>query len=319
MLSVALCTYNGARHIREQLNSILNQTLGVDEIVVCDDGSTDETLSIIERFRTTTNTCIRIYQNEKNLGVCANFQKAVDLCQGDIVFFSDQDDIWYTNKTETIIRYFDSHADKSVVFSNADLIDEQNAAFQQPSNTLWDYIFHDFSRQQFDNHLEFECFLMDNHATGATMAARKSFLNANKFLPLCRGFVLHDYAIAFTAVMKGELGYLPDRLMQYRIHHDQHSGIANGTTEEKYNSPLDPIYPEQSAIDMITDPHFTARYKFLDFRQKTKYQIAGPINILWNVGKYYSFYTDTASRAMGHDIKTSMLHSLSRFKKKIHG
>ena len=79
MLSVALCTYNGEKYIREQIESIINQTMLVDEIVVCDDGSTDDTLNVIKQINAETPVNIRIYQNETNLGVCANFQKAVKL------------------------------------------------------------------------------------------------------------------------------------------------------------------------------------------------------------------------------------------------
>lgn len=79
-ISVALCTYNGSKYIEEQLRSILNQTMQVDEIVICDDGSRDDTIQIIEEVKKEALTDIRIYRNETNLGVCANFQKAVDLC-----------------------------------------------------------------------------------------------------------------------------------------------------------------------------------------------------------------------------------------------
>ena len=79
-LSVALCTYNGAKYIEEQILSIMNQTMPVDEIVVCDDGSTDETLQIINRIKEKSRVEIRVFCNDTTLGVCAIFQKAVDLC-----------------------------------------------------------------------------------------------------------------------------------------------------------------------------------------------------------------------------------------------
>ena len=105
MISVALCTYNGAQFIREQLNSILCQTTNVDEIVICDDGSSDDTLSIINSYCSKTDI-IRVYQNQDKLGVSKNFQKAIDLCHGDLIFLSDQDDIWQANKVQTFVDYF---------------------------------------------------------------------------------------------------------------------------------------------------------------------------------------------------------------------
>lgn len=120
--SVAMCTYNGAKYIREQLDSILNQSHLVDEIVICDDGSIDETIEIIKRIKRNTAIPISIYINEPHLGVNLNFEKAIKLCQGDIIFLSDQDDIWEENKVDTIIGYFSTHEDKNVVFGDAVLI-----------------------------------------------------------------------------------------------------------------------------------------------------------------------------------------------------
>ncbi|MDO9153719.1 MAG: glycosyltransferase [Paludibacter sp.] len=85
MISVALCTYNGEKFIEEQLNSILNQTLPVEEIVICDDGSTDNTLNIINLFEQ-NNRNIKVFRNKNNLGTIKNFEKAISLTSGDIIF-----------------------------------------------------------------------------------------------------------------------------------------------------------------------------------------------------------------------------------------
>lgn len=99
MLSVVLCTYNGAPYLPEQLDSILAQTLRPDEIVVQDDGSTDGTLSILERYAA-THPCIRLFRNEGEHGVNANFFSAMAKAQGDFIAISDQDDIWLPHKLE---------------------------------------------------------------------------------------------------------------------------------------------------------------------------------------------------------------------------
>lgn len=317
MLSVALCTYNGERYIQQQLESILWQTLPVDEIVVCDDGSTDQTLSLLHSVADGSTVSIRVYRNDTHMGVCANFQKAVDLCQGEIIFLCDQDDVWFPEKTSSIVNFFRQHPDKSVIFTNADLIDETGEPLPPPSNELWDYFFHDFSKQQFDSHLEFECFLMDNHATGATMAARKCFLQQNPFLPLCNNSILHDYAIAFTAVMKRQIGYLDTKTLQYRIHDRQHSGIPFGTNERLYSSPFDAIFAGREALAMISDSHYKGRARFLDFRRATKYRISGPIAVMLQWRKYKTFYSSSASRIMRHDILTSLSHTRSRLRRLI--
>ena len=115
-VSVAMCTYNGALYIEEQLRSILAQTVPVNEIVICDDGSTDATISVIEKVRKDVERLgmrLLLKENRTPLGVNANFEKAMGLCSGDIIFLSDQDDVWESNKVETIKRYFEEHPKKS--------------------------------------------------------------------------------------------------------------------------------------------------------------------------------------------------------------
>src|SRR3954454_9678676 len=94
-VSVALASYNGARFIDEQLASLAAQTRPPDELVVCDDGSTDDTLDHVERFAATAPFEVRIVRNAENLGFSGNFQRVLALVRGDIVFICDQDDIWY--------------------------------------------------------------------------------------------------------------------------------------------------------------------------------------------------------------------------------
>lgn len=98
MNSVAMCTYNGEKYIKEQLESIIHQTLPPDEIIICDDGSNDHTISAIKETMRVWRGSWMLVQNEKNLGYKKNFQKAISLCQGDIIYLSDQDDVWDLHK-----------------------------------------------------------------------------------------------------------------------------------------------------------------------------------------------------------------------------
>ena len=86
MISVAMTSYNGEKYIEEQIESILNQTVKIDEIIIVDDGSIDGTIDLIKKYDVT------LVQNEKNIGYKENFKKAMSLCHGDIIFLCDQDD-----------------------------------------------------------------------------------------------------------------------------------------------------------------------------------------------------------------------------------
>lgn len=123
-ISIAMATYNGAKYIQEQLDSFLYQTLQPDELVVCDDGSTDTTLIILEAFRKQAPFVVHIYRNESNLGHMKNFEKALSLCIGDIIFLSDQDDVWFNNKLFEMVTVLDMRPDIFVLQTNMVLAGE---------------------------------------------------------------------------------------------------------------------------------------------------------------------------------------------------
>ena len=223
MISVALCTYNGEKYIASQIESILNQSLPVDEIVVCDDGSSDSTLDILNAIKDSCAIKIHIHQNKTNLGVCANFEQAISLCQGDVIFLSDQDDIWKPNKVQTVVSWFSQNKGKAAVFTDAILITEDNKSFID--KTLWECIgFNKKMRKYFDKGLDLESFFI-NKATGATMAIRKEL--HFPYAQYCNNDnVLHDYCLALKALDNSSLGYIDKPLIQYRIHGNQQAGIS---------------------------------------------------------------------------------------------
>ena len=100
-VSVAIATYNGERFLREQLDSLYSQTRVPDEIVVCDDRSTDGTKDILEEYHQKYG--LTYYINDTNLGVNKNFEKAIRLCSGDYVAICDQDDVWMPHKIQTCL------------------------------------------------------------------------------------------------------------------------------------------------------------------------------------------------------------------------
>lgn len=129
MISIAMATFNGAKYLKDQLESFVNQSRNPDEVIICDDCSTDETLAIIERFKKVAPFDVTIVKNEKNLGYTKNFEKAISLCSGDLIFFSDQDDYWNVDKIEVIEKVFINHPDKLLVIHDGELVDEALISF----------------------------------------------------------------------------------------------------------------------------------------------------------------------------------------------
>lgn len=222
MISVALCTYNGEKYITQQLESIANQSHPVDEIVVCDDRSTDNTIQLVDEFsKQHPEIKTTIIINETNIGVRLNFEKALNLCNGDIKFLSDQDDIWYPNKVETVVKYFNTNKNISVVFTNADLIDSENNPYSEYD--LFDCVgLDDYGLQLCDDGYFLNIFLTNGRVYGTTMAIRNDVVcNFNYPTKL-----YHDYIISIEAIINNSLGYIREPLMHYRIHKEQTSGIG---------------------------------------------------------------------------------------------
>lgn len=172
-LSVAMCTYNGAQYLQEQLDSIAGQSRLPDELVVCDDGSTDVTLEILEDFQKGASFPVKIYRNETNLGPIKNFEKAIMLCSGDIIALSDQDDVWMPQKLEKFKKALKDHPNAGYVFSNALLVDEM---LRPLGSTIWEIVsFTARQRRRFGQGHQLEVLLNYNVVTGATMAFRAEF------------------------------------------------------------------------------------------------------------------------------------------------
>lgn len=103
-ISIAMATYNGAKYIREQLQSLANQTLLPYELVVTDDGSTDNTLAIVEQFAKHAPFAVHVSPNPQRLNFANNFMRAASLCTGDWIAFCDQDDVWHEDKLKLVAR-----------------------------------------------------------------------------------------------------------------------------------------------------------------------------------------------------------------------
>jgi glycosyltransferase involved in cell wall biosynthesis len=220
-LSASLLTYNGAAYIKKQLDSMLRQTKKIDEIVICDDGSTDDTIQIIKAYQAQYPGIIHLYQSEKQLGSTKNMERCLGLTSGDLVFLADQDDIWLPNKVARLYTFFEAHPNAEAVFSNAELINEADILI--PNLHLWDII--GFPQKNLPNNLDFFDFLsrVDNIVTGAGLAIKNVKQLLTTPFPNVQG-LLHDGWIALYYSSKGRLSYCDEILFQYRIHPAQQMG-----------------------------------------------------------------------------------------------
>jgi len=222
-ISVALCTYNGEKYLQHQLESIKNQTLGIHELMVCDDGSNDQTISILEEFKTHVNFTVEIYVNATNLGSSKNFEKCIQLCSGDIVFLCDQDDWWYEEKVETQMNYFNAHPEIDAVFSNAVMVDQKGIP---TGNTSFEQIeFYPEMQSKWNLGHSFEMLLKGYVVTGATLAIRKKICDEVFPVPAIIPELIHDGWISLYLSRQQKIGFISDPLIQYREHASQQVGL----------------------------------------------------------------------------------------------
>lgn len=223
-LSVAMCTYNGEKYIKEQLESILTQTMVVDQIVIFDDGSNDKTTAIIEQFQVEYLHKISLYKNIANLGSTKNFEKAISVCDGDYIFLSDQDDIWKVNKVERVIQHFLANPTTEAIFTNGDLINNNNEKIS--AHTLWDSVF--FIENQLEKPINLFKLISSkrNMVTGATLCIKKETKEFILPFPDIKKYY-HDEWIAIIIASRKKLENLTDKLISYRIHSGQQIGGKN--------------------------------------------------------------------------------------------
>ena len=139
-VSVAIAAYNGADFIAAQLDSIMSQTLPPDEIIICDDSRDDATLDIVTSEQAKYPGVIKYQHNERRLGVSKNFERAISLATGEIIFLSDQDDVWLPEKIRKLATLIRNAPCPAGAFCNSTLTD---ANLKSPGCTHWqDRAFH---------------------------------------------------------------------------------------------------------------------------------------------------------------------------------
>ncbi|QFR48662.1 glycosyltransferase family 2 protein [Sulfurimonas lithotrophica] len=208
MISIAMCTYNGEKYINEQIDSILNQTYKDFELVITDDGSTDNTIDIIKEYQKNDER-IKLYKNEKNLGFIKNFEKAISLCSGDHIALADQDDSWKKNKLEVFINEIDENI---LIYSDAILMDEESNLVDnakqlvRPENNL----------VSGSNN---KAFLLTNCVSGNTIMFKRELIK--HILPIPENISFHDIWIAFVATSISSITYTQESMTYYRRYPEQ--------------------------------------------------------------------------------------------------
>ncbi|WP_367849433.1 glycosyltransferase family 2 protein [Rhodoferax sp. WC2427] len=235
-ISVALCTHNGARFIRDQVQSICGQSLLPEQIVVSDDASADHCVELIEstmaewQQHSQKSVQLKILRNEIPLKVTKNFEQAVMACTGDLIALCDQDDIWHADRLARMAAEFEQRPDLLLLHSNARLVDEQGLGL--PGSLFYALEVRPFELEWIHSQRALDVFLRRNLVTGATTIFRRSLLK--HALPFPKEWV-HDEWLAMVAAAIGGVDVLEQPWIDYRQHTSNQIGARRETLTAKFH------------------------------------------------------------------------------------
>lgn len=219
-VSVAMCTYNGGRYLKDQLESIEKQTRRPCELVVCDDHSTDDSIAILKQFQADAPFPVLVIQNALRLGSTRNFDQAIGLCRGEFIALCDQDDHWLPQKLERLSDMLAKNPFLGGVFSDADLID---GAGRPVGMRLFSR--HNFTVKKQRNFIASPPSTLLKHdvVTGATLMFRGSLRRYCSPIPASW---VHDGWLAWMIALHSRLTLVAEPLIEYRIHAGQQLGVS---------------------------------------------------------------------------------------------
>lgn len=221
-VDILIATYNGEKYLKQQIDSILNQTYQNIQLIISDDNSTDATRDILKQYE--ADDRITIFYQEHNLGYIKNFEFLLNQVQNNLYMLSDQDDVWLKEKVEKSVQKLQTE-NLDLVFGDLEVVDE-NLVTLYPSFVKYMKLDRKIRKELNTNKLQY----LYNCMTGCTILSKKSFLT--KILPLPKNskYMVHDYWIGLVVSLHGKVGFLSTPYIQYR----QHGNNQIGTGKESY-------------------------------------------------------------------------------------
>ena len=216
-VDVLLATYNGEKYIREQIESILNQTYQNIRLIISDDCSKDNTPEILREYEKKDNR-IELYIQEKNLGVVKNIEFLLSKVKNNYYMLSDQDDVWLSEKIEKSLETL-INKDADLVFGDLEVVD-QDLKTIYPS--FGDFMLLNNKINKYINSPKLN--YIYNCVTGCTVLAKKETIQKIVPLPEKSKYLIHDHWIGLMASIYGKVAYMPEKYIKYRQHGNNQVG-----------------------------------------------------------------------------------------------
>ena len=209
-VDILLATYNGEKYIKEQVESILNQTYENIQIIISDDCSTDNTRQVLKEYE--NNEKIKVFYQEKNLGYVKNFEFLLKQVKSNLYMLSDQDDVWKKEKVEKSVEKIESEK-LDLVFGDLEVVDENLNTLYKSYNRYM-HLIHKIKKYQKDYRLQY----LYNCMTGCTIISRKNWIDKVLPFPTDSKYMIHDYWLGLVIALNGKVGYIEEPYILYRQH-----------------------------------------------------------------------------------------------------
>ena len=305
MISVALAAYNGEKYIEQQLESLRLQTVTPDEVIICDDCSTDRTAEICRSFierNGLSGWSVEI--NGENMGYCRNFYGAVEKTHGDIIFLCDQDDIWDENKLEVMTDILSEHPELEMLSCRYRLADGEG--------NISDALSVPHYKADFSGSLETvtaESLIGHSYIRGCASCFRKTVKERIKPIELSN-LLGHDWQIAMLSALGGGAAIINLPLMSYRCHSANASFSANPIRKrEKRIKGLEESAAGHTAVlPYVKDGALAKKISgFISFEKRRIKLLQGRNLLLWlalgfNIRQYRRYYAGNGLRVWFGDL-----------------
>lgn len=223
MIDILMSTFNGERYLGEQVRSILGQSFSEFRLVIRDDGSSDDTLALIEEFCREDERVTLLSDGEGNLGLRRSFMRLLEASEGEYFMFADQDDVWLPEKIERSIAAIkelegsSAASEPLLVFTDLRVTNDRLETIDE---SLWHY-----QRLRPEISQDWKRLLAQNVVTGCTVLANRAAARAS--LPFVLPEMMHDHWVAVNAARHGKIGYINEPTVLYR----QHAANAEGSRD----------------------------------------------------------------------------------------
>lgn len=218
LVSIVICTYNGESYLATQLDSIFKQTYSNLEIIAVDDCSTDDTLNILYTYAKQHKN-FKVFKNATNIGYIKNFEKGIELSNGQLIAPCDQDDFWECNKIDILVNAIENY---DIIYCDSELVDANLNSLQKNISNIK-------NSKSYNNCLPF---IIANCVSGHALIMKRELFNVATPFP---DYIIYDHWLAYVATLRGGIKYINDVLVKYRNHSTNTIGAVH-TKKKKRKS-----------------------------------------------------------------------------------